>query len=154
MAKGQQDGMVRTAIPRAKPSNNMQRVSPGVYRDSSGKLVRSRDGQSPAGGGNQASGRGAPSTESSRGGGIAGEAIGNSLIGKPMNFGDGNLIEAVRRLMGNSGPVAQPIDLYPAPLTTSNPLADIVASGMNLRPAPRPGMQQSMNSISDMLRRR
>ena len=48
MAKGQQDGMVRTAIPRAKPSNNMQRVSPGVYRDGSGKLVRSRDGFDPA----------------------------------------------------------------------------------------------------------
>jgi len=51
MAKGQQDGMVRTAIPRAKPSNSMQRVSPGVYRDGSGKLVRSRDGQAPTGGG-------------------------------------------------------------------------------------------------------
>lgn len=42
------DPIVRTAIPRAKPSFDFQRVSPGVYRDGSGKLVRSRDGFDPA----------------------------------------------------------------------------------------------------------
>ena len=151
------DPMVKPAIPRAKPQGDLQRVSPGVYRNSSGDLVRSRGG---SGGGRSAQTPRTPSPEDFMPyplnmGGPGNRAT--SLIGpitpniQAPGMGVEGLTKLLQEISGQQPSGGQDM---------GNAIGEFLASGRQVTPAQRPvgsrapEARQVGNSIGEFLRRR
>lgn len=170
MNSNEKNPSVSIAIPKAKPK--MERVSPGVYRDNKGALVRSRDGQQgpppaphrqplfPNEGGRIADGLGRAFGPSDGGAGVGnwmgplkdGPGMTDAFDGAvpmPKPNGRGNLDELLAAISQMSA--------RPAP-RPSNPLLSGPANPIAKRPMTPPPApvddSQMFRSITDLLRGR
>ena len=167
---------VSIAIPKAKPkAPAMERVSPGVYRDNKGNLVRSRGGQQSKENflpGNVAdlAGRLAgglriqPVGEPTPGGiadSVKGPSVAEGLIErlKPMPVRGGNMDDNIRRIidMFGKGPMGRPVPKQPMDIDPGFAADPNLFDGSLYEraiAAATPQIPRSGGSIADLLRRR
>lgn len=145
---------VSIAIPKAKPKpSQMARVSPGVYRNNEGALVRSRDGQQ-----GQASVPHKLPGKLNEGSSLT-DTFRNYVESRPLPKAGGlrtsdDLMAAISRMLGgNQGPALRPDN----PLLSGGPAIPIPKRPMtDIDPGLGEASPQipSSNSITDLLRRR
>lgn len=146
---------VSIAIPKAKPK--MERVSPGVYRNSTGNLVRSATGQASK----APEHRFLPRTPGSPSMADAIAAGAKPMATEAPGGMDANVQRLIDLMGGSTGPGAQPIPKMPgrnidpgyaaSPMEIPPELRRILDGVMNKTPSQTP---PSGDSIADLLRRR